>query len=144
MARLTCPRLALHCESRVLPRTLNTDGTTTADRAEVIATTTSKSERVNAPQRNIPSLSTVSAGSLLNLLIGLFSEACARHERQLGQVRRRDERKIAIECFFRAPAAGGARVRAADNRRGEQPLFEDSAQVDLPWRPSGADRDDFS
>src|SRR3989442_5745645 len=69
IARLTCARLALHCERCVFPRALAIDGTITAARAEMIATTASKSERANAPERYIRLMSTGLAGLLLNLLI---------------------------------------------------------------------------
>src|SRR5947209_2847631 len=112
-----------------------------AANAQIIAITTSKSGRANPAPPEVRLIQTALPSLRLIILIGSFGWRSTRHQRQLGKIRRCDERKIPAEYFLGASPPRGARVRTADDCGREQPLFENSTQIDLARRPARADSD---
>src|SRR5437867_4175506 len=124
----------MHWVSRDFARLCATSGTAMAANTESTATTTSRSGRVNPPDRAGQVRRCFGAkGAIVN------SSRVTQERRQVGQVGGRDEFEEAIKLPGR-PRRGRSRgFAAADHRRVEQLLVEEPLEVDLPWHGSGTD-----
>src|SRR5256885_3133163 len=142
MARPTWARLALHCERLRLPLVAATAGTIIAVNAEITAIITSSSGRVKAASQILAFSSTGADRFGLVLVIRLLRAGRTGEQRQLGEIGLGDKRKALNEGILPF-IAGRTGIGAAHDGDGKEPLIEDSPQINLARRCSGANGDDF-